>query len=684
MSINALRFLLLAIWVAQPSFATQSNSGFTTVPALKNYTFQSQESKLILGNSTEAVTGWNCNSGIKPADQIGNLAIVSTFYQNGCYTDGTYNHKDYLVNRGVVSNSAGTQQFIAYTVYEPAKKATQFLASQHVIYYKFPTLEAYSVYRFNATTKEFIKLADIPLAQVSITNFVKIANLKVSPIKGSVTYVFAPSRLRVSTYTLLAANIEGALVARNALVDVNKFRYTIAGQTLFDTRLGFNYGPGSWNNLYSIARQFFIVYNAAQQVGVVWQNKLDKSIKLTWISNNSFSTINLSNTHNELLTSATFDGAGALYYLTVQAGDGAPNTARTATLYKTKDTGELLVSRSLDTSKTGLNMVAFFNVASLKYANSTLGLMLSRKMHQSGDGLNHLGGIAVVFNANTLTTIINLGQTSGHSFGNVLTSNSVNQFIGIDLGDNYPRGVNLHRFTKSSKVSSLVYTFKTEHGKTPTSSAGVSYPRYDAISTALINYYQWSNDNNTYSELGGVIENLDGYSVFFAGEPDANGKALNNARVGSILNDARNIGMVKVARNFSGTLTDAMVLSSGAVETSGFYTFGGTWSTQRNKGVVWLTSYLNKNLSNVSRLKAVKLSENKILLLWERWTPTGYVNTYCMKVDSLGNVLNTAVALGAHVRLNRSDDAFVDGNNVYLVSGNKAERKLELIELKVK
>jgi hypothetical protein len=680
-------FFLVAIATTQPCLAVRSNSGFSVIPPLTHYTFQTQQTKLIVGTSTETATGWNCNSGIQLADKISRLAVVATFYQNACYTDGRYNNSNYLIKRGVVTDATSKQNFVAYNVSEPTQKASDFLGSQHVIYYKFPTKEAYSVYAFNGAANQISKLLDIPATEINTTVFVKIAGLSISAIKGSVTYVFVPSSKRFSTFSRLAPNIEGAVVRNNALVTINKFRYTVK-QPLFDTKTDFNYSPASLNSIYGVARQFFIVYNSSQQLGIIWQNKISNAINLTWIGRAGFHTIALSNPRNEILAAATFDGAGSLYYLSIQAGNGAPNTDRTTTLNKITESGALLVGYSLDSSSTGLDMVESFKVASLKYANGSLGLMLARIMHQSSNGLNYQGAIAVVFDANTLAPQINLGQTSGNSIEHVLTSNSNNEFIAIDLGNNYPRGIHLHRFDKTSKASSVVYTFKTQHGQTATSPAGISYPRYDAISTSLVNFYQWSNDYNVYTELGGVIESFDGYSVLFAGEPDSSGNALNNSRVSGILNDARNIGLVKVVRNFpnqAGTeVSDALVLSSGKTESGGYYNFGGVWSAQRNTGVVWLTHYLNKNSANVSRLKAVKLAENKILLLWEAWNLNRYVNTYAMTVDSLGAVLKSPMALGKHVRLNRSDEAFVVGNNVYLVSGNKAEEKLELLELKIK
>jgi len=687
---NYLKQIKLAVLIVALGFSHLgvATSQFGTLPALIKYAFQDSQQKLIPGTSTETASGWNCNIAINPANQIGALAIVATFYQNGCYTDGRYNHNDYLVKQGVVKNASGTNTFPAYQIDEPAKKATQFLASTHVVYYKFPTVEAYSVYAFNSVSNEISLVASVAANQIDTTKFIKIANLNVSTVKGSVTYIFVPSSQRVSVFTRFSTTVEGARVARNALLNVNKLRYSLTGD-VYDTRSGFKYGPNSFQGRYGQARKFFLGFDAVlKKNAIVWQNQTNNQINLTKTTKTSRSTVLLPNTQNELLAAATFDDDGNLYYLTIQSGNGKPNTARTATLYKTNTAGTLLLSSYLDTSNsaTGLNMVEFFPTASLKYSNGLLGLMLGRTMLQSNDGLNHQGGIAVVFNADTLAQLKNWGQTSGHSFGNVLTRNSANEFVAIDLGDNYPRGVNLHRFTQTSKNAKLVYAFKTQHGTSPTSPAGVTYPLYDDISTSTTSYYKWSNDNNTYTELGGVVENADGYSVFFIGEPDANKLALNNARVGGYLNDARDIGMVKVARNFTNASSlSSIVLSPGITENGGFYTFGGGWTAQQNVGVTWLMNYKNKDLKNASRLKAVKLAENKILLLWEVWTPSSYVNTYAMTVDSLGNKLITApIALGSHLRLSPSDDPLLIGNNVYIVSGDKNASKLELLELEIK
>merc|ERR1712032_925784 len=100
-------------------------------------------------------------------------------------------------------------------------------------------------------------------------------------------------------------------------------------------------------------------------------------------------------------------------------------------------------------------------------------------MHKAPDGLNHQGGIAVVLDAETLSVVKNNGQTSGHSFENSLSVSESGEFVSVDLGDNFPRGVHLHKFDDNGMKSKVVYTFKTKHGTTNKSPAGKTYPRYD-------------------------------------------------------------------------------------------------------------------------------------------------------------------------------------------------------------
>ena len=85
----------------------------------------------------------------------------------------------------------------------------------------------------------------------------------------------------------------------------------------------------------------------------------------------------------------------------------------------------------------------------------------------------------------------------------------------------------------------------------------------------------------------------------------------------------------------------------------------------------------------MSRLKAVKLPDGNLLLLWEKWSADSYVNTYGMKITERGVKLTEPIALGPEVRLDRRDDLLVSGNKVYWVGGDKVEQQLGLIVLQV-
>ena len=426
---------------------------------------------------------------------------------------------------------------------------------------------------------------------------------------------------------------------------------------------------------------------------MVWQDQKTKVIYISRFAAGFKSQKNtrLANPQKAELLAATNDAAGNFYYATYRGPKGNTSVA----LYKANAAGRLMTTKRYDTSKKGMNIYSFRNyMVSLKHTRGKLALMIGRTMHKSGDGLNHQGGIAVIFDANNLNLLRNTGQTSGHSFDNYLTTNSEGKFLAIDLGDNYPRGINLHRFDETRRRSQVVYTFKTEHGTRAVSPAGRKYDYYAAISRGDKKYYKWSNDNATYTELGGVAEVSNGYVVLFTGEPSPSGKALDNGRAGYKSTDPRNLGFIKVRKDFEKStargnqISDDLVLSRGITESGGFYTFGGRFSKQRNAGVKWLTSYRNKAQASARHLKIAKLNNGNIVLVWEVVSKKGYrethTGTYAMKIDANGNTLVAPAKLGTHVRLGRRNDLLVLGNKVIIPSGNGAESKIELVVIDLK
>ena len=684
-----LMFFLSTILISSIIKAGTTNPDNGNIPKIENaadlrvFNFNTQETKTLPGLSTENAKGYNCTGNIVDEDKIGNIALVALFYQNGCYTDGQYNHRNYKVEKGIVSDNKNEFSFDAYRIYEPANKAAKFLASAHCLAIKFPQAKDYIVYELE--NGKITKVAEISSSKINVGNYTILKDIQASSVSGSKVYFYAPNNVRLSIYNQYSNTVEGAKVNDTEIAGIYKYRYQ-TDYLPFDPEF----------DRYTNTRQYFLLANQQNKVSVVWQDKENMSIQMTSFEQDfkSESTISLPNSSNSQLAAATNDNLGNIYYVVVEDRSQKGGTD-VVTLFKTSNKGSLISQRKPDVSKSGLNIYHFGNyMADLQYANGKLALFIARTMFASSDGLNHQGGIAVVFDANTLSVIRNFGQTSGHSFDNYLTLNSNNEFLGIDLGDNYPRGINLHKFNDSKIQSKVVYTFKTEHGTRAQSPAGKTYPFYSEISNSSEKYYKWSNDNGTYSSLGAVIEVDDGYAILFTGEPDANGKSINNARVGKNNSDPRNIGFLKLVKDFEtksgkgNVVSDDMVLSKGISETGGFYTFGGWYAEQRNTGVQWLTKYRNKSMETAEQLKAIKLKDGNILLLWEKMATEGYntkyISTYAMKIDKNGNALTRAVDIGNHLRLTRRDEPIQIGNKVIVAAGSKAEKKIELIVLNMK
>lgn len=449
-------------------------------------------------------------------------------------------------------------------------------------------------------------------------------------------------------------------------------------------------------SLDALQRQFFSLKNKTGNLEIIWQDTENKKVYLTRFDANLKNPqhLTLPTPANSNLLAATNDEQDN-YYLAVFKEKVDANTNQILTLCKVDKNAKQVAQKNQSSDKKDLNI---WNIkhwgATMVQKDGKLALFMARTMNKSGDGLNHQGGIAVLFDANTLEVVHNFGQTSGHSFDNFLTINKNGEFLGMDLGDNYPRGIHLHKFATTSKWTSskVVYTFKTEHGTSAQSPAGQTYPKYDEISSSNKTYYKWSNDNGTYTELGGIVEVSDGYLVIFAGEPDAQGKSINNARAGYDKMDSRNLGFVKVRKDFEKTevLKDA-ILSKGLSETGGFYTFGGYLSKQQNEGVNWLTKLKNPQTENVQNIKTMELPNGNILILYavdgsNSWQ-AGKDNyqPYMMCIDAQGKQILAATALDKNIRLNRRDEIVLIGKRIVVVQGVAEEgNKLRIHTLELK
>ena len=439
-----------------------------------------------------------------------------------------------------------------------------------------------------------------------------------------------------------------------------------------------------YKNNFSVNGTYKQLFKIDGEINYLWQNKNNNLIYLTKYSSELIHSrdIKLPCLPKHRLLSACIDTSSFIYYLTIN--DSIKGKVILEML-KINKNGKLILKKQYDCSTNNLNIWQQNNYnVKLLYLDGEIGVLLARTMFASNDGSNHQGGIACIFDANSLNLTQNLGATSSHSFDNYLTKSSNGQFLALDLGDNFPRGVHLHKFSSVTGISHrIVYTFKTEHQNYQTNN-NKKYPLYSEISTKESKFYKWSNDNNTYSELGGIIEAKDSYLVFFIGQPDPNGKCLNNSRTNSM--DPGNIAYVKVRKDFEkasftskNEVTDDLIMSKGAAENGGFYDYQGNWNKQRNKGIVWLTNYKENTNESATKLKVCILPNEEIALIWENNN-----NNYLKKLNFDGKELSPIIDLGNDFKMNYRDEFYVEKNTLFLPHENSLNKKLEVIYLEIK
>lgn len=642
-----------------------------SLPGLLRYDFVPEASRTLPGRTQET----KFSGDVVEADRIGRLGLVSGKYHNNSWIDGRYNHNDFPVEQGRVTAAGTDQMFDAYRISPPLHRATKFLGSQHRIYYRFPFKADWRVYQLAGDAIR--QVAAVAAEQVNPEQFTSIEGVSVSKLTEPTIYFFAPAAIRVSVYPLLSGTVEGARLVATPQAEVLLYRHPFEASP-----------PDAHRPPSGVSRQFFMIRGSAG-VGVLWQDQQTQAIRLTRFSSDlrSSDSITLPAGRPGRLLAACADPEGNLYYLLARGKDDPEKLE----LIKADRTGALLVRSAPDTSQTALNIFSMgAEAAELAWSNGKLCMMLMHTKHKSADGVNHQGGLAVIFSAADLKLLKNLGQTSGHSFDNVLLVNGAGEFIGMDLGDNFPRGIHLHRLSEQRKNSRVIYTFKTEHGTTPASRSGATYPEYPEISTAGRMYYKWSNDNRTYTELGGVLETPQGYAVIFAGEPSPDGRVLDNSRSGAKSPDMRNIGFLHVVKQFDrvpvkgrNMVPDELLLSKGTPETGGFYSYQGGWTEQRSTGVVWLTRYTADEGISARHIKTAPLSDGTILILWETVRQGKHHANWAMTVTGEGIPVRAPFRLPDQIGLNRRDAVMADGTRVYIASGDAGDKRLELFVLQV-
>lgn len=438
-----------------------------------------------------------------------------------------------------------------------------------------------------------------------------------------------------------------------------------------------------------VGRRVLVEDPGRQRVGVLWQREDTDAISVTWVDESLRREVThqLSATAGVQLAGGTSDQEGNLYYLTVQRAprDRPEGFEVRAALHRARSDGSGAIEQELDVSPRGVNIYNFhagaLRSASMRVSKGLLGVVLPRQMHMSGDGLRHQGAIALAFRAKDLTLVRHHGQTSGHSMANSLTVNKKGQFLAVDLGDNYPRGVHLHTFDKASRQSRLVFTFKTAHA----TGARNGSPVYDEISGGGKTFYKWSNDNAVYTELGGVHEGKRGYTVVFATDRSPEGRVLDNSRAFRGCTDPRDLALVHVVKNFGrapggSEISDALMVSlprKPAVETGGYFDFGGGWRKQRVVGVTWLTDYREREAAHAPLL--LPRPDGDLLLLWEKQGVPGGLRGMVVEPD--GAVVTPEFALPMQTKLNRQDRVLTTEARTYFLGAELGGLDLRLYHI---
>lgn len=372
-----------------------------------------------------------------------------------------------------------------------------------------------------------------------------------------------------------------------------------------------------------------------EEPGVLWQDR-DGRVRLTWVAFDGARQLTEFVEGKGVLAAGTTDDRGHCYTLRIEgkARNRPESDAVLAHLHRhvsakggTKSRKKPpQAHRAIDTTRGAFNLWSYGGRwhGNMVYSKGTLGLVLPRTMYRSRDGLRHQSAIAVMFSAKTLDVTRMLGTTSSHSMGNILTLGAKGDFLALDLGDNYPRGLHLHRLTSSSKASQVVFTYKTAHA----TRARNGSPRYEEISKDGKVFYKWSNDNATYSELGAVVERRSHYEVIFSTDRSVEGRVLDNSRAFRGCDDPRNLALLRVRKALGkgrgSVIADSVMASlpkGSKAEEGGFFDFSGRWSAQRVPGVFWLTDYGPGESAHAPQ--ACEREDGSLLVLWEKRSDQG-------------------------------------------------------------
>lgn len=660
----------------------------------KTFYWKDGVERVIQGKATESNNGARtCKGEFPEADVIEGFTAVSTFYQNGCYTDDKYSAGNFRFQLQQFSMDEKTW-YPAVRVDPPARTPQKFLASHHYLYYRFPEKKSYNIYTIKAGNPEF--LTRVLATNINPAGFTRIPESDLSQLTEAKIFLIIPVTAPVSPYHQLNPHTMGAWLKDTPVGRVGRIQFYTDGSA-FNLTTDYNAGPDSHENIYGTGREFFFL-PSGDSAKIVWQEKSRGQLYMTTLDSKLLPAdeIVLKAPNNEKLMGATMDGRGKIYTVSVKLGNAPAHRNSMIVLRRYSSDGKPEKEHAPKTTKDHLNVWSITDtyqkskyVSDLIYSkidNNTgvLSLVLSRTMNRSPDGLNHQGAIAAIVDPDSLNVIKNLGQLSGHSFGNYTIPLAGGRFATMDMGDNYPRGFHLHVYDQNKREDLILFNFKTLHGETPTSPARRSYPLYGEISTNN-KYYQWSNDNRTYSEPGGIAKTDEGILALFSSEsPD-----LDNTRIGGNHNDPRNLYVVHAAypfrkkQNPSQRVDETNMLTKGPVREAGYYGFNGKFFPQRNAGARQITDY-RKMSENASRPKLLRIDSDRYLVLWEKWSESVYSGTWAAIINDRGDYIEKPTSLEGSFRLGRQEDIHLYRGHVISIWRDSVQKRVEIGVIQLK
>ncbi|CAJ1358874.1 unnamed protein product [Effrenium voratum] len=610
------------------------------------------------------------SAALLEANTFGDIALVTMkrISDGKCWNSGEYANSDFVLESGRVTGSDGVV-LDAFRVSPPSKTATAFVAS-HINLYVRQATQDITIWALQASGLRPLDTVKVEAGNHSKTN-VRVDDLavRVDGLAGPLIVILQPSSAHITTWPEEALNVEAAWLDGDGSYSLTARRFRVEGQPFVPLRQ-WAHGPSSSNCLYGDYKRFFPVKDAARE-GIVWQDFDSNSVKLTWLAADLLSSQTISLTalsSTAILVGAVGDGLGTIVLLLGSNEEPADQKANApGELVKFDSAGSELQRVPFPSQDLGL-WSFFQSGASLAWhvSSGTIAMSVAMQWVDGGDGVNHQGTTNIIFNATTLQKV-RTSAAASHSWANSLhVSEKEDFYLGMDLGDAYPRGIQVWELEASSsgKQHRVVYRNKILHRSSDTTLSGKVVPVYEEISTATQTFYQWSkNDNAVYTELAhpGLHELDDAVLVFFAGEAPP----LDGSAVGKLLNVARNVGFVKIPRD----LSNSSVLSPGENEDGGYYSEEGIWQARSNRGVSFLTSKADL-AESVSRLKTAHLG-GSILLLWEVWSDVHQRNEF-MIVNAQGEPELAEAALAFPFNLPFADDLLIVNGKAVAYVGDPA------------